>query len=69
VPEGRFRRRAAEVQLEGLTLDQVIAYLYEIEEPTALLRVRRLEVRPKPDNPMYMDVSLAVSSLEAPPGA
>jgi type II secretory pathway component PulM len=65
VKEGRHRRRAVEVELEGLTLDQLVSYLYEVEDPRNMLRVDRLEVRPQPDNPVYLNVSLAVSSVEA----
>lgn len=65
VKEGRYRRRAVEVELEGLTLEQLVNYLYEVEDPKDMLRVDRLEVRPQPDNPVYLNVSLTVSSVEA----
>lgn len=64
VQEGRYRRRVAEVELEKLTLDQLIGYLYEVEDPRGMLRVERLEVRPRAQNPLYLDASLAVSALE-----
>jgi hypothetical protein len=61
--EGRYRRRAAEVSLEGLTLDQLVNYLYEVEEPVGMLHIDRLEVKPQA-NPLFMDASLSVSTLE-----
>jgi type II secretory pathway component PulM len=63
VQEGPYRRRKAEVQLGQLSLDQLVNYLYEVENPTDLLSIDRLEVRPQA-NPIYIDATLTVSCLE-----
>jgi type II secretory pathway component PulM len=63
--EGNFRRVAAEVEINGVTLEEVINYLYLIEDPDKMVRVDRLEVRPYP-NPLKYDLSLSASSLETP---
>jgi len=63
--EGRYRRRAVEVRLEELTMDQLIGYLYEVDDPASMVRIDRLEVRPRADNPYYLDVSLTVSTIDA----
>jgi hypothetical protein len=65
VLEGRYRRRALELRLEELTLEQFVNYIYEVDDPKSMIRIDRLEVRPRADNPYYLDVNLTVSSIDA----
>lgn len=62
---GRYRRRAVELRLEELTLDQFMNYLYEVDDPRKMIRIDRLEVCPRLDNPYYLDISLTVSTIDA----
>lgn len=68
-PLGRYRRQAMEVKLEELTLDNVLAYLYEVDDPKDMVCIDRLEVTPRADNPYYIDLSLTVSTIDAPASA
>jgi hypothetical protein len=58
-----------EVKLEELTLDNVLAYLYEVDDPKDMVCIDRLEVTPRADNPYYIDLSLTVSTIDAPASA
>jgi len=63
--EGKLKKVAAEVEVKGVTLEEIIGYLYLIEDPDKMVRIEKIEVRPYP-NPLKYDLVLSASSLEAP---
>jgi general secretion pathway protein M len=58
-----FDESSVDVRLKKVTLNELIDYLYSIEQnPDHLLRLRRLEVKPRYDNKKEFDVSFQVST-------
>jgi general secretion pathway protein M len=62
-PGELFRESSVEMRLEGITLQQLTRYLYDIERAPQLLRVRRMHVKPRPANPDLLDVTFQVSTF------
>jgi general secretion pathway protein M len=58
-----FRESSVEMKLEGIALQALIQYLYEIEQAPQLLRVRRLAIKPRAANPDMLDVTVQVSTF------
>ncbi len=58
-----YRESSVEMKLEGVALQQLIRYLFEIESAPQLLRVRRLAIKPRSANPDTLDVTFQVSTF------
>jgi general secretion pathway protein M len=62
-PGELFRESSVEMRLEGIALPQLTRYLYDIERAPQLLRVRRLQIKPRSANPDLLDVTFQVSTF------
>jgi general secretion pathway protein M len=62
-PGELFRESSVEMRLEGVALQQLTRYLYDIERAPQLLRVRRMHIKPRPANPDQLDVTFQVSTF------
>jgi len=62
-PGELFRESSVEMRLEGIALQQLTRYLYDIERAPQLLRVRRMHVKPRPAQPDLLDVTFQVSTF------
>jgi general secretion pathway protein M len=62
-PGELFRESSVEMRLEGIALQQLTRYLYDIELAPQLLRVRRMHIKPRPANPDLLDVTFQVSTF------
>lgn len=58
-----FRESSVEMRLEGIALQQLTRYLYDIERAPQLLRVRRMHIKPRTANPDLLDVTFQVSTF------
>jgi general secretion pathway protein M len=57
-----YQETAVDVRLEGVQLPELLALLVAIDQAPHALQVRRLQVRPKYDNPVNLDATLRVLS-------
>jgi hypothetical protein len=62
-PGELFRESSVEMRLEGIALQQLTRYVYDIEHAPQLLRVRRMQIKPRPANPDSLDVTFHVSTF------
>jgi general secretion pathway protein M len=62
-PGELFRESSVEMRLEGIALQQLTRYLYDIEQAPQLLRVRRMHIKPRAANPDQLDVTFQVSTF------
>jgi len=58
-----YRESSVEMRLEGIGLQQLIRYLYDIERAPQILRVRRMHIKPRAANPDVLDVTFHVSTF------
>jgi len=62
-PSDLFDEASVDVRLRKVSLSQLVDYLYSIEQnPERLLKLKRLEVKPRFDNKKEFDVSFQVST-------
>jgi general secretion pathway protein M len=62
-PGELFRESSVEMRLEGIALQQLTRYLYDIERAPQFLRVRRMQIKPRAANPDLLDVTFQVSTF------
>ena len=58
-----YQETAVDLRLEGVQLPELLELLLAIEQAPYDLQVRHLQIRPKFDNPVYLDVNLRVLSF------
>lgn len=69
-PSDLFDESSVDVRLKKMTLPELVDYLYSIEySPDKLLRLKRLEIKPRYDNPKEFNVSFQVSTYRLLEGA
>jgi hypothetical protein len=61
----QYVEESVNIQLVGITLQQVVELLYALEESAAPLHVSRLQMKKRLSDPYQFDVTLAVSSVTA----
>lgn len=59
-----YKETKVQVSLKGVTLAQVVDYLYRIESAPQLLSIKSLRIRTRADKPDLLDVTFTVSSFE-----
>jgi len=61
---GPYRESLVEIKLEGITLDQLVGYLYLIEKPDDLIVIRRVSISDNKKEEGYLDSILQVLTFE-----
>jgi len=59
----RYKESSVEMKLEGITLKQLVDYLYQIEQSAQPIRIKRLNLAKKKGEG-YLDVTLQASTFE-----
>jgi type II secretory pathway component PulM len=57
-----FKESIVEVKLDNVTLYDIVNYVYQLEKDT--LRIRKLQFKPRYDNPKLLNSTILVSSAE-----
>jgi type II secretory pathway component PulM len=57
-----FKESIVEVKLENVTLYDIVNYVFQLEKDT--LRIRKLQFKPRYDNPKLLNATILVSSAE-----
>ncbi|MCH2171262.1 type II secretion system protein M [Myxococcota bacterium] len=60
----RYRETKFELGLANVTLEQAVTLLHEIESHRRVLSVKSLRMRPRADQPQFLDLTFTVSSFE-----
>ena len=58
-----YRESSVEMRLEGIDLQQLIRYLYDVERAPQILRVRSMHIKPRPSDQNVLDVTFQVSTF------
>ncbi|NIS60663.1 MAG: hypothetical protein GTO13_08185 [Proteobacteria bacterium] len=59
-----YKESSVAVKLENITTKQLVDYLVRIENSNAFLRIKRLHLKKRNDNPQYLDATFLVSTYE-----
>ena len=62
-PSEVYNEESVEVKMEGVTLEQLVRYLHQIETSPQLLKIKRLEIKPRFDNRQILTATFRVSAF------
>jgi general secretion pathway protein M len=62
-PNEVYNEESVEVKMEGVTLEQLVRYLHQVENSPQLLKIKRLEIRPRFDNRQILAATFRVSAF------
>ena len=62
-PSEVYNEESVEVKMEGVTLEQLVRYLHQIENSPQLLKIKRLEIKPRFDNRQILTATFHVSAF------
>jgi len=62
--KGPYQELMVEMKLEGITIDQLIDYLYLIEDPVELIFIKRISISDSKREEGYLDSVLQVMTFE-----
>ena len=69
IPGDRFLEKPVELKLTNATLKRLVDLIYKIESyPTAILRVRNLQLKPRFSNRAFFNVTLDIASVQLQEG-
>ena len=59
-----YKESSIEIRVEGITLKQLTEYLYKIENTDQVLKIKRLKIKPRTENPRIVNVTFKVSTFD-----
>ena len=59
-----YKENMVEIKMEKIPLEQLVRYLYKVENSPELLRIKELRIKPRFDNKNLMDARFKVSAYE-----
>ena len=62
-PSEMYNEESIEVKMDGVTLEQLVRYLYQIENSPQLLKIKRLDIKPHLDNRQLLNTTFRVSAF------
>src|SRR5262245_956364 len=62
-PSEVYNEESVEIKMEGVTLEQLVRYLHQIENSPQLLKIKRLEIKPRFDNRQILTATFRVSAF------
>jgi len=62
-PSEVYNEESVEVRMEGVTLEQLVRYLHQVENSPQLLKIKRLEMKPRIDNRQILTATFRVSAF------
>ena len=62
-PSGAYVEESVEIKMEGVTLDQLVQYLSQIENSPQFLKIKRLYLKPYLDNRQLLTAIFRVSTF------
>jgi general secretion pathway protein M len=68
-PNDVYNEESVEVKMEGVTLAQLVQYLHQVENSPQLLKIKRLEMKPRFDNRQILTAIFRVSAFTLKEGS
>ncbi len=62
-PNDAYEEESVEIKMEGVTLEQLIQYLYQVENSPQFLKIKRLYIKPRFDNRQSLTAIFRVSNF------
>lgn len=62
-PSELYKESSVEIKLEGVNLKQITDYLYRIENSDKVLKIKKVNIKPKTQNKQLLDITFLVSAF------
>jgi general secretion pathway protein M len=62
-PSDAYDEEAVEIKMEGVTLEQLIQYLYQVENSPQFMKIKRLYIKPRLENRQILSATFRVSTF------
>jgi general secretion pathway protein M len=62
-PSDAYDEESVEIKMEDVTLEQLIKYLFQIENSPQFMKIKRLYIKPRQDNRQLLSVIFRVSTF------
>ncbi len=62
-PSEAYEEESVEIKMEGVTLEQLIRYLYQVENSPQFIKIKRLYIKPRFDNRQLLTAIFRVSTF------
>ena len=62
-PSEAYTEESFEIKMEGVTLEQLKTYLYEVEQSPQFLKIKRVNIKPRLNNRQLLSVVIRVSKF------
>jgi general secretion pathway protein M len=62
-PSELYKEELVEVKMQGVALEQLVRYLHQVENSPQFLKIKRLDIKPRPDNRQILNVTFRVSAF------
>jgi general secretion pathway protein M len=62
-PSEMYNEASIEVKMDGVTLEQLVRYLHQVENSPQLLKIKKLDIKPRIDNRQILTATFRVSAF------
>lgn len=69
IPSEAYEEESVEIKMEGVTLEQLIRYLHQVENSPQFLKIKRLYIKPRFDDRQMLTAIFRVSTFTPKEGA
>ncbi|MDY6954262.1 MAG: type II secretion system protein GspM, partial [Thermodesulfobacteriota bacterium] len=56
--QGRYKTSSVEMQLSGVNLEELFQYLYRVEDPKNIVKIKRISIKQHKEKTGYVDATL-----------
>ena len=68
-PSEMYNEEQVEVKIDGVTLEQLVRYLHQVENSPQLLKIKKLDIKPRLDNRQILTATFRVAAFTLKEGA
>lgn len=63
--KGNFKIASVEMQFEGINMTELFDFLYRVEDPKNIIRIKRISIKKHKEKSGYVDATLQVSTIQS----
>jgi general secretion pathway protein M len=68
-PSDAYEEEAVEIKMEGVTLEQLVTYLYQVEQSPQFLKIKRLYLKPRLNDRQLLTAIFRISTFRPKQGS
>ena len=63
--KGKFKISSVEMQFEGINMTELFDFLYRVEDPKNIIKIKRISIKKHKEKSGYVDATLQVSTIQS----